>query len=83
MATGVLPVAVGQATRIIPYLDDSIKEYVATMTTGAESDTQDAWGQLVFTGKHRVDINQLQDIERIYWDHQANTSNVFSGSPRG
>ena len=62
MATGVLPIAVGQATRVIPYLEDSIKEYVAAMTTGAESDTQDAWGQLVFTGKHKVDMKQLQDI---------------------
>lgn len=66
MATGVLPVAVGQATRIIPYLDDGVKEYVTTMTTGAESDTQDAWGQLVFTGKHKVDINQLQDLVKQF-----------------
>jgi len=66
MATGVLPVAVGQATRIIPYLDDSIKEYVASMTTGAESDTQDAWGQLVFTGEHKVDKDQLQDIVKEF-----------------
>ena len=78
MATGVLPVAVGQATRIIPYLDDSIKEYVATMTTGAESDTQDAWGQLVFTGKHRVDINQLQDIVKEFTGTIRQTPPMYS-----
>lgn len=44
LATGVLPVAVGQATRFIEYMDDAAKTYVATVQFGAETDTYDAEG---------------------------------------
>lgn len=44
MATGVLPVCVGRATRIMQYLDDEKKEYVCGMLLGRRTDTQDIWG---------------------------------------
>ncbi len=34
MATGVLPIAIGQATRLIHYLEDDDKEYQGSMTIG-------------------------------------------------
>jgi tRNA pseudouridine55 synthase len=43
-ATGVLPVAVGEATKAIQYLDESVKEYRATMLLGTATDTQDCTG---------------------------------------
>jgi tRNA pseudouridine55 synthase len=46
MATGVLPVAVGDATRTIEYLSESGKRYVAEVTFGVETDTLDADGRL-------------------------------------
>ncbi len=46
MATGVLPVAIGNATRLIEYADESAKVYIATFILGGVSDTQDAWGQI-------------------------------------
>ncbi|HPR93059.1 MAG TPA: tRNA pseudouridine(55) synthase TruB [Syntrophomonadaceae bacterium] len=46
MATGVLPVAVGNATRVIEYVADSNKAYIAAFILGAVSDTQDAWGNI-------------------------------------
>lgn len=46
-ATGVLPVAVGEATKAIPYLDESLKEYRAVMCLGTATDTQDATGRVV------------------------------------
>ncbi len=45
MATGVLPVAIGKATRVMDYLDANIKEYVAEFTFGLTSDTDDIWGE--------------------------------------
>ena len=50
MATGVLPVALGHATRLIEYMEDQNKTYCAEMTLGGVSDTQDAWGKIEKTG---------------------------------
>ncbi|HOP40207.1 MAG TPA: tRNA pseudouridine(55) synthase TruB [Geobacteraceae bacterium] len=46
-ATGVLPVALGTATKLIPYLDESLKEYRAVMYLGISTDTQDHTGKVV------------------------------------
>jgi tRNA pseudouridine55 synthase len=43
-ATGVLPVAVGEATKAIQFLDESVKEYLATLRLGVETDSYDATG---------------------------------------
>jgi tRNA pseudouridine55 synthase len=45
MATGVLVVAVGEATRLVPWLVDRHKTYVATLALGTETDTLDAEGR--------------------------------------
>jgi tRNA pseudouridine55 synthase len=46
-AAGVLPVAVGKATRLIPLLDDRRKVYAATLVFGRSTTTQDALGETV------------------------------------
>lgn len=46
-ATGVLPVAVGEGTKAIPYLDETVKEYRATMMLGVTTDTQDFTGAVM------------------------------------
>lgn len=50
LATGVLPVAIGQATRLIEYMDDAPKAYVARVRFGDATDTYDAEGVVTFTG---------------------------------
>ncbi|HEY1427948.1 MAG TPA: hypothetical protein VGF18_00105, partial [Candidatus Tumulicola sp.] len=40
-AAGVLPIALGKATRLIPLLDDRRKAYVCTLVAGTATDTQD------------------------------------------
>ena len=47
MATGVLPVAVGTATRLIEYLMAGDKAYRATLKLGSATDTQDSDGQVI------------------------------------
>jgi len=47
MATGVLVVAVGEATKLVPYLTDARKTYEARLELGRETDTLDALGQVV------------------------------------
>ena len=46
-ATGVLPLALGRSTRLIQYLDESIKVYDATIRLGAATDTGDPTGTVV------------------------------------
>ncbi len=47
MATGVLPVCVGEATRLIPYMVLEPKTYRGTMRLGVETDTWDVTGRVV------------------------------------
>lgn len=63
MTTGVLPIAIGQATKIIPYIEDETKEYLATLTLGGVSDTEDAWGNI--TLKDKIDVNE-EEIKEVF-----------------
>jgi len=49
MATGVLVVLVGPATRLAPYLSSAEKTYEARIAFGAETDTDDAEGRVTRT----------------------------------
>lgn len=44
LASGVLPIAIGEATRTIPYLTDSTKEYIFTIFCGLTTETGDLEG---------------------------------------
>jgi tRNA pseudouridine55 synthase len=46
MATGVLPILLGEATKLTPYLQAQDKEYVATIRLGVTTDTLDATGRV-------------------------------------
>ena len=50
MATGVLPVLVGNATRALDWLPVHDKRYTATLRFGLTSDTLDIWGTVKQTG---------------------------------
>jgi len=50
MATGVLLICLGQATRVAEYLMAGRKRYRATVVLGASTDTYDAEGQVVSSG---------------------------------
>jgi tRNA pseudouridine55 synthase len=46
MATGVLPLCLGEATKVAGFITEGDKAYDATVRLGAETDTQDAEGQV-------------------------------------
>ncbi len=46
-ATGVLPIALGEGTKAIPYLDESFKVYSAVMRLGISTDTLDYTGDVI------------------------------------
>ncbi len=47
IAEGVLPVGMGKATRLFPFLEKGDKVYEATLTLGASTDTQDRVGKTI------------------------------------
>jgi tRNA pseudouridine55 synthase len=47
LATGVLVVAIGQATRLVEYVQQQSKDYCGTFLLGRSSDTEDSEGQVV------------------------------------
>ncbi len=47
MAAGVLPLCIGNATRIMDYLDMDHKTYRCEMVLGVSTDTWDIWGQVL------------------------------------
>lgn len=60
-ATGVLPVCLGQATRIIEFITDTAKVYRAVIELGAATDTYDAGGRVVQRGDvSGIDRNTME-----------------------
>jgi tRNA pseudouridine55 synthase len=62
MATGVLVVAIGQATRTLEYLTAHDKRYTATIRLGQNTTTYDAEGEVTYT--HQGDLPPFADIEK-------------------
>ena len=62
MATGVLPVFVGQATKAVSFAEDGRKEYIALLQLGVETDTQDSSGRVLATHPVRADQEALEAL---------------------
>jgi tRNA pseudouridine55 synthase len=60
MATGLLVLGVGRATRLLRYLGDLPKTYAATGRLGEETDTLDADGELVRTTPVEVSLAEAE-----------------------
>ena len=58
-ATGVLPVALGGATRFIELLPTHKKAYKATFKTGMRTDTLDIWGTVLETCEKKVTFGEV------------------------
>ena len=62
MATGVLPVFVGRATRAVEFAGEGEKEYVAGLRLGLVTNTQDTSGETL--EEHPVSVTQ-EELERV------------------
>ena len=60
LATGVLPIAFGAATKTVPYVMDGTKLYHFTMRIGEQRDTDDADGQVTATSDVRPTDAQFE-----------------------
>ena len=62
MATGVLPVFVGNATKACDIMPDNTKSYCAGFRLGTVSDTQDLWGELRECSDMAVSREQIEAV---------------------
>jgi tRNA pseudouridine55 synthase len=62
LATGVLPIALGEATKTIPYVVANIKKYSFQVTWGELRITDDAEGAVIKTHDHRPSVNEIQAV---------------------
>lgn len=59
-AEGVLPVCLGNGTKLCEFLTDKTKEYVAVMQLGVRTDTQDMSGMVIETCEVKVTVDDLE-----------------------
>jgi tRNA pseudouridine55 synthase len=73
LATGVLPIAFGEATKTVPFAVEGSKEYRFTVRFGAETDTDDAEGKAIAQSDKRPSAAEIEaslpdftgDIEQV------------------
>ena len=66
MATGVLPIMLGGATRFLEFLPDSTKRYTAVMRLGIKTDTLDITGQVLDTADVTVGFDEVCAVAENY-----------------
>ena len=59
-ATGVLAVALGEATKTVPYITDALKAYTFTVRLGQATNTDDAEGEIIATSDLRPDDEAIK-----------------------
>lgn len=59
LATGVLPIAFGEATKTVPYIMDAEKRYRFTAQWGAATTTDDAEGEVIATSDKRPTVRDI------------------------
>jgi tRNA pseudouridine55 synthase len=60
-ATGVLAIALGEATKTVPYITDALKAYEFTVRLGVSTNTDDAEGEVLKTSDLRPDDEAIKE----------------------
>jgi tRNA pseudouridine55 synthase len=78
LATGVLPIAFGAATKTVPYVMDGTKLYRFTLRFGEARDTDDADGQITATSNARPTNDEIESVLEIFRGDIMQTPPAFS-----
>jgi tRNA pseudouridine55 synthase len=77
-ATGLLAVALGEATKTIPYIMDGLKTYRFVVTFGAATTTDDAEGEIIASSDLRPSDDDIRSALPDYTGHIQQTPPKFS-----
>jgi tRNA pseudouridine55 synthase len=81
MASGVLPIAIGNATKMIPFVEEmnpNTKEYLFSMRFGFETDTIDITGAVVRDGGLVPSESEIENILPKFIGEQWQTPPIYS-----
>ena len=78
LAEGILPIAVGEATKTTQFMMDAEKEYEFNITWGEERSTFDEEGDVVAEGGHIPDIIAIKKILPIFIGNIIQTPPIYS-----
>ena len=78
MATGVLPVFVGQATKGVEFAENSEKEYIAGLRLGLVTDTQDTTGSVLETHPVTADRAAVEAALSCFLGQQEQIPPMYS-----
>ncbi len=66
LATGVLPVALGEATKTIPYIKNLTKKYKFIIKWGEETSTDDREGKIISESQKRPTLVEIKRVLSLY-----------------
>ena len=78
LATGILPIALGEATKTVPFAVDGEKAYRFTVRWGAETTTDDAEGPVVNASDARPSVSDIEALLPRFIGDIMQTPPVFS-----
>jgi len=83
IATGLLPILVGEATKLAPFIEGGEKEYEGVIRLGAETDTLDREGKVVRSAEiPPLDQARLDEVAWQFTGKITQTPPVFSAIKR-
>ncbi len=78
-ATGVLPILIGEATKISKYLIEHDKEYIATICLGAKTNTGDGEGKILEEKQiPQLEAETIKIVLENFLGHQMQTPPIYS-----
>ena len=83
MATGVLPICIGKATRVSEYLLNVGKEYIGELTLGSETDTQDKEGKIIKYSNKKTNAETLKIVFSDFKGQQEQIPPMYSAKKVG
>ncbi len=77
-ATGVLPIALGEATKTVDYLHQSRKSYILTIRFGIATDSDDCTGNVISQSDHRPSLAEINAVLPEFIGNIQQTPPAFS-----
>lgn len=78
LATGILPIAFGEATKTVPYVFDGEKSYLFTVRWGVETNTDDSEGEEVRSSERRPARSEIEAVMEQFRGEIMQTPPQFS-----
>ena len=78
LATGILPIAFGEATKTVSFAVDGEKAYRFTVRWGEETNTDDAEGQVTVRSDKRPTVEEIEDLLPQFTGEISQTPPAFS-----